>query len=74
MDSLYAARNFRWHLTGAHLTQCFFVSDLHGSTDRYEKLFRAVASGSRTGCSSVGIFCPRPSTGPGRKPAMRATL
>lgn len=24
------------------MTQCFFVSDLHGQTDRYEKLWRAV--------------------------------
>ena len=40
------------------MTQCFFVSDLHGSTDRYEKLFRAVASGQPDGLFVGGDILP----------------
>ena len=35
------------------MTECFFVSDLHGKTDRYEKLFGAI-SGERPAAVFIG--------------------
>jgi len=40
------------------LKQCFFVSDLHGSTNRYEKLFRAMASERPEGLFIGGDILP----------------
>ncbi len=40
------------------MTQCFFVSDLHGSTSRYEKLFRALASERPEGLFICGDILP----------------
>jgi len=42
------------------LKPCFFVSDLHGSTNRYEKLFRAVASERPEGLFIGGDILPSP--------------
>ena len=40
------------------MRQCFFISDLHGSTSRYEKLFRAVASERPEGLFIGGDILP----------------
>jgi uncharacterized protein len=40
------------------MTQCFFVSDLHGSPDRYRKLFRAIAEESPAGVFLGGDLLP----------------
>jgi Icc-related predicted phosphoesterase len=41
-----------------NLTTCFFVSDLHGSIDRYEKLFAAIAQEKPTAVFLGGDLLP----------------
>ena len=40
------------------MTLCLFVSDLHGSTDRYEKLFDVISSERPSGVFLVGDLLP----------------
>ncbi len=43
------------------MTRCFFVSDLHGNIDRYQKLFRVIKAETPEAVFMGGDFLPLPS-------------
>lgn len=46
------------------MTNCFFVSDLHGNTDRYQKLFQTIKAEQPEAVFWGGDFLPLPSSTP----------